>query len=100
MVNNAESRQRKTKRIKLPEHIPKSIVVHRDDLTMLHKVKLLNLKYIHVGSKFELNISGGLRHLTLAKFKQMSSGQLDEEEGIYIFDEVKNSILKLMNDSF
>eukprot|EP01084_Bolivina_argentea_P011741 21971_1 len=93
-------KRKRTKKIKLPAHVPKSMVVYDECLGMIDKVKALVEKYIVIGSKFELNISGGLRELTVSKYQQMIFGELDEEDGLYIFDDVKNCIMKLMSDSF
>lgn len=86
-------------KVRLPQHVPSSLVVHSDE-SIIDKVKALVEKYIVVGSKFELNLSGHLRAVTIKKYQQMILGELEEEEGRFIFDDAKNEIMRLMDDSF
>ena len=85
--------------IEIPEHVPKSEVLYDWELEMVDKVRHLVEKYIEEGARFQLNISGVERKEIMEKYQQLILGAMDEAEGQYMFDTVRNSIMNLMGDS-
>ena len=85
--------------IQIPEHVPRSEVIHDDELEMVDKVRYLVEKYIVEGARFQVNISGIQRQETMDKYQQLILGTMLEMEGQYIFDSVRSSIMVLMGDS-